>query len=238
MKITYLFKKNPFWGENSIKTSVDLPILKIQYFYRKIRKCGTTAVMWEILSLHLKHRQAKARCGSLSSASVDDTTNRATCFTGCHNLSHWLLVDQSEASPRNAPPQAQHGRNMARLAETEAHSLVWGTAHRGTLKMLPRASACFYPQTLRRTRKCTILVQWFTRIYNAKNRTLMIGAAVYNAVNGKCTNFWQLTYYVVLKRQITINLSSMPPKIRNTLKKDLNKSYTIWNNFYLKFFKM
>ncbi len=53
--------------------------------------------------IRLRQRQAEAQCGSLSSASVDGATNQATCLRGCCDPSHWLLVDQSEASPRNCP---------------------------------------------------------------------------------------------------------------------------------------
>ncbi len=35
-------------------------------------------------------------------ASVDGATNRATCLRGCRDPSHWLLLDQSEASSRNS----------------------------------------------------------------------------------------------------------------------------------------
>ncbi len=80
------------------------------------------------LEVHLRQRQAVVRHGSLSSTSVDSTMNRATCLRKCHNLSHRLLVDQSEASSRNSPPYAQYGWNMSCLAETEKHSLECGLA--------------------------------------------------------------------------------------------------------------
>ncbi len=74
--------------------------------------------------IHLRQRQAEVQCSSLSLASVNGTTNRATCLRGCCDLSHWLLVNQSEASLRNSPPHVQYGQNMRRLAETEKYSVV------------------------------------------------------------------------------------------------------------------
>ncbi len=61
------------------------------------------------LGIHLRQRQPEEWRSSFSSASVDGATNRATCLRGCHDPSHWLSVDQSEASPRNSPPRAQYG---------------------------------------------------------------------------------------------------------------------------------
>ncbi len=63
----------------------------------------------------MSQRQAKAQCGSHSLASVDGATKLATCLRGCRNPSHRLLVDQSEASPRNSPCHAQYGWNMSCL---------------------------------------------------------------------------------------------------------------------------
>ncbi len=48
---------------------------------------------------------------------------------------HQLLVDLSEASPRNSPPHAQYEQNMPQLTETEKHSLLQGAAHRGAPRM-------------------------------------------------------------------------------------------------------
>ncbi len=51
---------------------------------------------------HLRQRQAEGRRNSLSSASVDGAMNRVTCLRGCHDPSHWLSIDQSEASLKNS----------------------------------------------------------------------------------------------------------------------------------------
>ncbi len=72
---------------------------------------------------------------------VDGATNWAACLRGCCDPSHWLLVDQSEASPRNSPPHVQYERNMSHLAETEKHSLARDTAHRGCSAVPHLASA-------------------------------------------------------------------------------------------------
>ncbi len=96
--------------------------------------------------IYLRQKQAKAQRGSLSSASIDGATNQATCLRGCHNPSHWLLVDQSEVSPRNSPPHAQYGWNIPRLAETEKHSLVRGMVRQGC-RAAPRlaSSSSIFP---------------------------------------------------------------------------------------------
>ncbi len=39
-----------------------------------------------------------------------------------------ITLDQSEASPGNPPPYGLYGWNVPRLAETEKHSSVCGTA--------------------------------------------------------------------------------------------------------------
>ncbi len=66
---------------------------------------------------------------------MDGATTRATCLRGCRNLIHRLLVDQSEASPRNAPPHVQHGWNTALLVETKKHYLVRSAVCRGCLSL-------------------------------------------------------------------------------------------------------
>ncbi len=82
--------------------------------------------------IHLRQRQAEAQRSSLSSASVDGAPSQAACLRGCCELSHHrVLVDQSEASPRNSPPYEQYGQNVPRLAETEKHSSVCGIVYRG-----------------------------------------------------------------------------------------------------------
>ncbi len=95
--------------------------------------------------IHLRQREAEARHSSLSSASVDSAMNRATCLRGCCNPSHWLLVDQSEAIPRNSPPYAQYGGNMVRITETKKHFLVRDMVRRGchTVPRLASASSVF-----------------------------------------------------------------------------------------------
>ncbi len=95
--------------------------------------------------IHLRQRQAEARCDSLCSASIDGAPSRATCLRGCCDPSHRMLVDQSEASPRNSPPYAQYGWNMPHLTETEKHSSVHGAACRGcrTVPRLASASNVF-----------------------------------------------------------------------------------------------
>ncbi len=82
--------------------------------------------------IHLRQRQAEARCGSLSLASVDGATNRATCLRGCSDPSRQWSVYQSEASPRNSPPHVQYGWNMPPLVENKKHSLVQGATHLGS----------------------------------------------------------------------------------------------------------
>ncbi len=82
----------------------------------------------------LRQRQAEAH-SSLFSARVDGAT-KPICLRGCCDPSHRLLVDQSEASPRNSLPHAQYGWNMPCLAETVKHSLV-----RSALRMLCGTSA-------------------------------------------------------------------------------------------------
>ncbi len=89
------------------------------------------------LGIHLRQKQAEARHGSLSSASVDSAMIRATCLRCRCDPSHRLSVDQSEASPMISPPHGQHGRNIPYLAETEKHSFVWGAP-----RMPHFASAC------------------------------------------------------------------------------------------------
>ncbi len=92
----------------------------------KIHRCLCTAYREENVKpgIHLRQRQTEAQCGSLPLASIDDTINRATCFRGCCDPSHWLLVYQSEASPRNSPPHAQYGWNTLCLTETETQFSV------------------------------------------------------------------------------------------------------------------
>ncbi len=92
------------------------------------------------LGTHLRQRQAEAQCGSLSLASVDRATNWAKCLRVCHDPSHRLSVDQSEASPRNSSLHAKYGRYMLRLAETEKHSLLRGLAHRGAPQLVSVSS--------------------------------------------------------------------------------------------------
>ncbi len=60
--------------------------------------------------IHFRQRQAEAWRRSLSSASVDGVPSRATCLRGCHDPSHRMSVDQSEASLRNGSPHTQFGR--------------------------------------------------------------------------------------------------------------------------------
>ncbi len=75
---------------------------------------STAAVTFLKLEIHLRQRQAEARCSSLSLTSVHSATIQATCLRGCCDPSHVLSVDQSEASPRNFSPHAQYGCNMPR----------------------------------------------------------------------------------------------------------------------------
>ncbi len=94
---------------------------------------GNIRIQWNFeltvkLGIHLRQRQAKARCGSLSLASVDGATNWVACLRSCCDPSHRLSVDQSETSPRNSPPHAQYGWNMPRLAETK--KILQSTARR------------------------------------------------------------------------------------------------------------
>ncbi len=114
--------------------------IRIQPFSRQgsySLRFSCTIVFFLKPGIHLRQRQTEAQCGSLSSASVDGATNRATCLRGCHDPSHRLSVDQSEASLRNFPPQAQYGQNMPCLTETEKYSVV-----RGAPRMPCHASAC------------------------------------------------------------------------------------------------
>ncbi len=90
--------------------------------------------------IHLRQRKTEAWCGSLSSASVDGATNRATCLRGCRDPSCRLSVDQSKANPRNSPLHMQYGQNMLCLAETEKHSLLWCTSHQGAKDATPHLS--------------------------------------------------------------------------------------------------
>ncbi len=89
--------------------------------------------------IHLRQRQAEARCGSLSLVSVDGAPSRAACLKGCRDPSHRVSVDQSEARTRNSPPYAQYGQKHASPPRN------WGTffsLRRGVPRMLCRASAC------------------------------------------------------------------------------------------------
>ncbi len=67
---------------------------------------------------------------TLSSASIDDVTNRASHIPqGLRDPSYQLSIDQSKASLRSSPPHVRYGWNMPHLAETEKHSLARGFEH-------------------------------------------------------------------------------------------------------------
>ncbi len=110
--------------------------------YQISEKSDKIAFLCLKLEIYQRQRQAEARHGSPSSASVDGPTNQVTCLKGCCNLSHQLLVDQSEASQRNSPLHVQYGWNIPRLVETEKHSLVQGTVHQDALRTPRCVSAC------------------------------------------------------------------------------------------------
>ncbi len=128
------------------------------------------------------------RCGSLSLASVYGAPSQVAYLKGCRDPSHYVLVDQSEASLRNSPPYAQYERNMPCLQKLK--NILQSAAWRAK-DVAPRLSL--------------LLPQMYSRPKGASNRhastTDLCTSQLYSSPSDLSYLLWQvIIFYIKISR--------------------------------------